>query len=104
MIRNLFFNLGLVVLTVAMALTLQAVMGPSQVSAAKDEVCICHAAGLAGTTSSSRCVPTGPPSTARRVTSTRTARREQVTTQDYLGPCNTPSPSPSPAPSPSPGL
>jgi hypothetical protein len=104
MIRNLFFNLGLVALTVAMALALQAVMGPSQVSAAKDEVCICHAAGLAGTTQfvtvcANRTAIYGK---AGHFNEDGTPRAGHE--QDYEGPCNSPSPPPSPAPSPSPGL
>jgi hypothetical protein len=100
--RKILFNLGLVVLTIAMALVLQAVIGPDKVSAGKDEVCICHAAGQEGTTHfvtvcANRTAIFGQ---AGHFNEDGTPRAGHE--QDYLGPCSEPSPPPSPAPSSSP--
>lgn len=100
--RSLALNLGLMVLAVAMALVLQVVMSPSTVSAAKDEVCICHAAGLDGTTHfvtvcANRTAIFGQAGHFYEDGTPRAGHEE-----DYLGPCAAPSPTPEPSPSPAP--
>jgi len=100
--KSVAVNVGLMVLAVTVALALQAVVGPAKVSAAKDEVCICHAAGQAGTTHfvtvcANRTAIFGQAGHFYEDGTPRAGHEE-----DYLGPCNSPSPEPSPEPSPSP--
>lgn len=108
--RGLVVNVALAALAVIVTVVLQMLISPNQVSAAKDEVCICHAAGQAGTTH------------FVTVCANRTAIygqaghfNEDGTPQaghedDYEGRCTEPSPPPDPSPtpdpdpSPSPGL
>jgi hypothetical protein len=111
--RILALNLGLFVLVIGSVVAIQVWRGLSTVSDARadkeDKVCICHAAGLAGTTHfvtvcASRNAIFGQAGHFYEDGTPRAGHEE-----DYLGECKpepspSPSPSPSQSPSPSPGL
>ncbi|HET9325797.1 MAG TPA: hypothetical protein VFQ05_03415 [Candidatus Eisenbacteria bacterium] len=98
--KSLAFNLGLVALALAAAVGLQIVLGPATVSAAKDEVCICHATGRAPSTHfvtvcANRTAIYGQAGHFNEDGTPQAGHEE-----DYEGPCTGSDPSPTPDPSP----
>jgi hypothetical protein len=92
--------LGLFLVVAGIVTGLMVLRGPSPAMAAKDEVCICHAAGQDGTTHfvtvcANRTAIFGQ---AGHFYEDGTPRAGHE--QDKLGPCDEPTPSPSPSSSP----